>query len=446
MLKHLMLSGWLSVQPFQKYIIFVMLIAPLMAASAHSTLAKHTQAAKLTPVVPDSDSAPSDLVSNETAADGEQNLDEVAKISQDTFASKSLATPTSLAAVQQLQLSHSELEALIENDSLSKEIPAANEDLLAAVQLAPSIISEDSKSENRSERELDLIQRLKAAKVKILADRKNNSASKEFVVAEVIETATVAPSIDKLKPITSVPVVEQPPEGAQLQQDPVGSPHPIPWQWIQSTQEAIGSKGASGVRYYRSVPVISPDGRYAAYSRVQIEVKPEMHNSRVSSILFIEDRHTKKLRVVSSTSDINDPLLKVNVTSTEGDTQGTIGVLVPVSWSEKGDRFLARKFEGYMNTSDVTDCAVIWDRNKGQSQSVTPSQNEHKHEIAVLLGWSKVQPEQVLFRAGELGEETWPMIAVSYDGSTIMANNTDEPVTFGEKVKEVWGTPPVAYR
>ncbi|KYC41602.1 hypothetical protein WA1_16265 [Scytonema hofmannii PCC 7110] len=446
MLKHPMLSGWLSVQPFQKYVIFVMLIAPLMATSAYSTLAKQTQAAKLTPVTPDSDSASSDSVSKETAANGEQNLDEVAKISQETFASKSLATPTSLAAVNQLQRSHNELEALIENDSLSREIPEADEDLLAAVQLAPSSILQESKSENLSESELDLVQRLKAAKVQVLAAKNNDSASKQFLVAEVLEAATVAPSINKLKPITSVPVVEQPPEGALVQQDPVGSPHPIPWQWIQSTQESIGSKGASGVRYYRSVPVISPDGRYAAYSRVQIEVKPEMHNTRVSSVLFVEDRQTKKLRVVSSTSDVNDPLLKVSVTSTEGDTQGTIGVLVPVSWSEKGDRFLARKFEGYMNTSDVTDRAVIWDRNNGQSQSVTPSQNEHKHEIAVLLGWSKAQPEQVLFRAGELGEETWPMVAVAYDGSTIAANNTDEPVTFGQKVKGVWGDPPVAYR
>ncbi|KAF3890903.1 hypothetical protein DA73_0400009685 [Tolypothrix bouteillei VB521301] len=424
-----------------------MLIAPLMAASAHSTLAKQTQAAKLTPVAPDSDSASSDSVSNQTPAEGEQNFDDVTKISQDTFASKSLATPTSLAAINQLQRSHGEWEALIENDSLSREIPEADEELLTAVELAPSIIAQDSKSENLSKSELDLVQRLRAAKVQVLAAKNNDTTSRHISVNEVLEATAVAPSIGKLKPATSVPVVEQPPEGAQSQQDPVGSPHPIPWQWIQSTQEAIGSKGASGVRYYRSVPVISPDGRYAAYSRVQVEVKPEMHNSRVSSVLFIEDRQTKKLRVVSSTSNLNDPLLKVSVTSTtESDTQGTIGVLVPVSWSEKGDRFLARQFEGYMNTSDVTDRAVIWDSNKGQSQSITPSQNEHKHEIAVLLGWSKVQPEQVLFRAGELGEETWPMVAVSYDGSTITANNTDEPVTFGEKVKGVWGDPPVAYR
>ncbi len=59
------------------------------------------------------------------------------------------------------------------------------------------------------------------------------------------------------------------------------------------TQEAIGGQGRSGVRQYRSTPVVSPDGRYAVYSRVQLEVEPEMHNSQVSSLLFIEDRQTK---------------------------------------------------------------------------------------------------------------------------------------------------------
>ena len=55
------------------------------------------------------------------------------------------------------------------------------------------------------------------------------------------------------------------------------------------------------MRYYRSVPVVSPDGRYAMYSRVQLEVRPEMYNSRVSSVLFIEDRQTQQLQVVTST-------------------------------------------------------------------------------------------------------------------------------------------------
>jgi hypothetical protein len=52
----------------------------------------------------------------------------------------------------------------------------------------------------------------------------------------------------------------------------------------------------------------------------------------------------------------------------------------------------------------------------------------------------------VLFRAGELGEEQWPVLAVSHDGQTVIANDVDRPVTFGKKAAQVWGTPPVAYR
>ncbi len=51
--------------------------------------------------------------------------------------------------------------------------------------------------------------------------------------------------------------------------------------------------------------------------------------------------------------------------------------------------------------------AVIWDRQKNHANTVAPISHEDEHEkIAVLLGWSKSQPDNVLFRAGEMGEET----------------------------------------
>ncbi len=248
---------------------------------------------------------------------------------------------------------------------------------------------------------------------------------------------------------TEVPVSEAPnPEQAELS-DPIGSPHPIPWKWIMATQEAIGSKGGSGVRYYRSVPVVSPDGKYVVYSRVRLEVKPEMYNSRVTSVLFVEERQTKKLRVIASTSVLSDPLLQTQVQSSEAtEGSGKIGVLVPVSWSEKGDRFLARKFEGIFNTADSTDRAVIWDRQNNQANTVSPAQAEDEHEkIAVLLGWSKSQPDHVLFRAGQLGDEEWPLVKVAIDGKTVNTNtDTDQPITFGQKLTDVWGGPQVASR
>ncbi|MFN7529433.1 MAG: hypothetical protein ACK5QA_18720, partial [Dolichospermum sp.] len=237
-------------------------------------------------------------------------------------------------------------------------------------------------------------------------------------------------------------------ESEMTQNDPIGSPHPIPWQWIMSTQEAIGGKGLSGVRYYRSLPVVSPDGKYAIYSRVQMEVKPEMHNSRVKSVLFMEDRQTKKLRVMISTDKEIDPLLNKEVSlSEEADNDGKIKVLVPVSWSEKGDRFLARKFVAIFNTADATDQAVIWDRQKNNINVVNPVQSEDDHEkIAILLGWSKNQPNNVLFRAGELGEENWPLVQVANDGQTVdMSAEEDQPITFGESAK-IWADPQVASR
>jgi hypothetical protein len=445
MLKDLMLSGWFRVQPFLKYFIFVMLIAPLVAASAHTSSAKQTQAARMPSVATESES-----VSKQTAGVDQANFISVSKATQiNSSTKKSDFVPLSVAAVSQSQIQTDKInvwavEAVEEDDSASVGMP--NNDPLVAVELAPPMKESNSPSNEMAASQHDLVQRLKASKVQALVVN-NGSASREVLAGATLEAAKINHQKESQQKSTAVTVVEQPPQEAEaVQQDPIGSPHAIPWVWIQATQETISSKGGSGVRYYRSVPVISPDGRYAMYSRVKLEVKPQMYNSRVTSVLFVEDRQTKQLHVVSSTAPINDPLLNVQVASANGDAQGTIAVLVPVSWSQKGDRFLARKFEGAMNTSDATDHAVIWDRGQNRSQSVTPSQEENKHEIAVLLGWSKTQPDQVLFRAGELGEEQWPLLTVGYDGKTVAATNADQAVTYGQRVKEVWAGPQVAYR
>lgn len=246
----------------------------------------------------------------------------------------------------------------------------------------------------------------------------------------------------------TVPTEEQVSTPLGVPADPINSPYPIPWKWIVMTQEAIGGQGRSGVRQYRSIPVVSPDGRYAVYSRVQLEVQPEMHNSQVSSLLFIEDRQTKRLNILAKTSDTFDLLLKNGKSTPENNNQGKIGILVPVSWSEKGDQFLARKFVGTFNTADVTDNAVIWNRQQNTTTTVVPPQGEGEHEkIAILLGWSKKQPNYVLFRSGELGEENWPLVQVSGDGKNInMSISDDQPITFGNKGQNIWSDPEVAAR
>jgi hypothetical protein len=423
MLKTLLLSGWFRVQPFTKYVVVLLFIAPLVAALGHSSSAKQSQVAQTTKLSGNSDSE-----SVEMAAIDPQLSPLSDKMLRWTGEDDSLSnqepTVDPLAAV--------ELAPLI------KEEPSIP-DPLAAVELAPS--TSVSASQN------NLVQRLKAGKLKSLT-------SEDTIIAidkpadESLEAATISPATGRVQPNTrNINVTPNPDESQTAQLDPIGSPYPIPWQWIQSTQEAMSSKGG-GVRYYRSIPVVSPDGKYAVYSRVQLEVKPQMHNSRVSSVLFIEDRQTKNLRVVSSTSYNRDALLKVKVSSPDPNVEGTIGVLVPLSWSQKGDRFLARRFEAVFNTSDASDSAVIWDRQKNNTNIVAPSNgNEEEHDkISVLLGWSKSEPDNVMFRTGELGDENWPLVTVSSDGKTGAATEVDQPITYGEQVKQVWADPQVAYR
>ncbi|MEH2111929.1 hypothetical protein [Nostoc sp.] len=438
MLKPLLLSGWFRAQPFLNYVVVVILITPLLGASTHSNPVR-SEVAKLTSIAGESDS-----VLKEIAVVGEPEIaetllktDQIDSLIEEDFDS----APTESTAVQQSQvLLADKIESLDQLDSAVSSNDVTIPDSLAAVELAPSTDVPVS--------QLNLVRKLKAANIKSLRGQENSPSRTKSLTA-----TQVAPTIRESQPTTTteIPVAEPVDESQAEQIDPIGSPHPIPWKWITATQEAIGSKGGSGVRHYRSVPVISPDGKYAVYSRVQLEVKPQMYNSRVTSVLFVQDMQTKKLWVMASTTPVSDPLLKVKAVKTESseetDPSGKIGVLVPVSWSEKGDRFLARKFEGIFNTGDSTDSAVIWDRQKNHANIVAPVNEEEQHDkVAVLLGWSKSQPDQVLFRAGELGEDNWPLVQVTNDGKTVTTTDNDQPITFGKKVTEIWAGPQVAYR
>lgn len=440
MLKPLLLSGWFRAQPFLNYVVVVILIAPLLGASGHSTPVR-SEVAKLTSITGESDS-----VSKEIAVVGEPEIATTLKTDQiDSITEEFDSVPTQSIAVQEPQvLPADKIESSAEVDNSVSNSDLTVPDSLAAVELAPLTDVPVS--------QLNLVQKLKAANVKSLRG-KENSPSREKSSTQSLTATQVAPTLRESQSTTTteIPVAEPVDESQAEQIDPIGSPHPIPWKWITATQEAIASNGGSGVRHYRSVPVISPDGKYAVYSRVQLEVKPQMYNSRVTSVLFVQDMQTKKLWVMASTTPVSDPLLKVKAvkaeSSEETDTSGKIGVLVPVSWSEKGDRFLARKFEGLFNTGDSTDSAVIWDRQKNHANTVAPANEQEEHDkIAVLLGWSKSQPDHVLFRAGELGEENWPLMQVANDGKTITTTDDDQPITFGKKVTEIWAGPQVAYR
>ena len=417
MLKSLLVLGWFRVKPFIKYIAITIVISTFVGMSLHGTLAKQSQVAN------------TNSGNDKSDAQGKINL-QFAQVNSQT------GKISIGEGIQSLSTNKVITTAKTENQQTGNNAVKATVPSVGAVETQEQV----------SINQLNLSQKLKNTKEEAEFNYRENNGFE----SEVLATSRVRSGENKLQldETGEIPVTQEENESEMTQNDPIGSPHPIPWKWIMATQEAIGGKGISGVRYYRSLPVISPDGKYAIYSRVQMEVKPEMHNSRVKSVLFMEDRETKKLRVMISTDKEIDPLLNKEVSlSEEADNDGKIGVLVPVSWSEKGDRFLARKFVAIFNTADATDQAVIWDRQKNNINVVNPVQSEDDHEkIAILLGWSKNQPNNVLFRAGELGEENWPLVQVANDGQTVdMSAEEDQPITFGESAK-IWADPQVASR
>ncbi|WP_445635430.1 Secreted protein [Nostoc sp. DSM 114161] len=443
MLKPLLLSGWFRAQPFLNYAVVVILIAPLLGASGHSASVKSEV------VKPTSITEESEPVSKEIALVGEPEIADTLTVNRVNSSAEELdSVPTQNTTIQEPQVLPEDKEYKVESFAQADSSLSSSDlnvpDPLAEVELVPLTDVRVG--------QIKLVQKLKAANIKSLKEEKISLPREKSFTGSLVATQ-VPPIIREPQPniTTEIPNTEPVDESQAEQIDPIGSPHPIPWKWITTTQEAISSNGGSGVRHYRSVPVISPDGKYAVYSRVQLEVKPEMYNSRVTSVLFVQDMHTKKLWVMASTTPVSDPLLKAKafkaVSAEETDTSGQIGVLVPVSWSEKGDRFLARKFEGVFNTGDSTDSAVIWDRQKNHANTVAPANEQQDDEkIAVLLGWSKSQPDHVLFRAGELGEENWPLVKVANDGKTVTTTDDDQPITFGKQVTEIWAGPQVAYR
>lgn len=229
---------------------------------------------------------------------------------------------------------------------------------------------------------------------------------------------------------TAVPQAQETSEN-----DPLGSPYPIPWSWIMKTYEQVSSTRGSGVRQYRTPAVISPDGKFAAYTRVQMQVKPELYESRVSSVMFVENLETGELRVISATS----PLANTPKPNEAADMPGVISVLVPVSWSAGGDRLLARQFEGGLSASDASDYAVVWERQSNRATTIAPGENVG-YSNATLLGWSQANPNQVIFRAGELGDEKMPLWAVGMNGQTVAAVE-DQPVVFGRTMRYAWAGP-----
>ena len=217
--------------------------------------------------------------------------------------------------------------------------------------------------------------------------------------------------------------------------DPLNSPYPVPWEWISATHAKVSSTGGTGLRYYRSPSLVSTNGQYAAYSRIELQVQTEFARCRVSSVMFVENLKTGELQTVAAASPLAESGMYA---SNDTDMSGTIAILVPVSWNQEGSRVLAREFEALFNSSDMSDYGVIWDKNDNYTYTVAPARSLYTH--AVLLGWSQVCPGQVLFRAGNLGDRTWPLCAVDMTGQTI-AVSEDKPLVFGSQASTDWIEP-----
>lgn len=226
-----------------------------------------------------------------------------------------------------------------------------------------------------------------------------------------------------------------------VQLDPINSPYPVPWTWVMATLSESDRYSVPNpkVRYYRSQSLVSPDGQYAAYSRIQVQLSQDFTQNRVASLLFLENLATGDLQTIAASSPFADNPFASHEASPRS---GTIAILIPIAWSEESDRILAREFESVFGSDIASDFAVVWDRPSNQTYTIAP---QAQYSNAILLGWSQSHPGQVLFRAGMMGNENWPLYTVDVGGQTAYVSH-DRPITYGQVVNSVWSGPQASVR
>lgn len=223
-----------------------------------------------------------------------------------------------------------------------------------------------------------------------------------------------------------------------VQIDPLDSPYPIPWSWVLATQAEHGSDRAwvtPQLYYYRTQALISPDGQYAAYSRVQMQVSSDLAHSQVSSTLFVENLRTRDLQTLAATSPFSNNPFAPNVEPAQA---GMVAIGIPVAWSEASDRLLSREFESLFGSDIASDYAVVWERQSRQVRTLAPAGVQYTN--AVLLGWSQAYPEQALFRVCNLGDPDPQLCSVALLGQTKLVPD-DQPISFGQVMNNIWAGP-----
>ena len=240
-------------------------------------------------------------------------------------------------------------------------------------------------------------------------------------------------SFSSLKESAPVPASLEP--AVESQEDPLNSPYPVPWAWLLKTQQDYAQQGQVGLRYYRSPALVSPDGQYAAYSRIEMRAESELHRSKALSVLFVENLSTGQLQVIRAESPIAAYLDKVGEASEE--MAGVISLLMPVSWSKDGDRLLARQLEGAFNSSDISDYGVVWHRQSRRVQTLSANSQTSEEVSALLLGWDQNAPDHILFKTQDLGEDTERFVSVGLNGHQSLAP-TQTAITYGYPVNRSW--------
>jgi hypothetical protein len=226
-----------------------------------------------------------------------------------------------------------------------------------------------------------------------------------------------------------------------IQFDPLDSPHPVPWSWVMANLSEVSQEQRPATWYYRSQSLLSPDREYAAYSRIQLHAQPDFTRSRISSTLYLEHLATRELQLITTSSPLVEPIVGHLEIPDQEMLCGTIAILIPVAWSEQGDKILAREFVGMFGSSMASDCAIVWDRSLQRISTFVPSRITYT--TAVLLGWSRFYPDRVLFRAGSLGDEQWMLWTVDCSGQTNAAPD-DCPIVFGQVTTSDWTGPQAA--
>jgi hypothetical protein len=205
-----------------------------------------------------------------------------------------------------------------------------------------------------------------------------------------------------------------------------------------SANDAIDNNanlGNTRVYCYRSQSLISPDQQYAAYSRIQLQVETEFYQSQVNSVLFIENLRTGDLQTIIPTS----PLANNPFANPMAERSGIISIAIPVSWSNSGDRLLAREFESIFGSDIASDYAVLVNRSLNRVSTIAPTQIHYTN--AVLLGWSQAHPDRVMFEAGIIGESEWQRWTVDVSGQTQRAERDDHPIVYGQVSTSIWTGP-----